>query len=60
MKVLITGASGLLGSSTARALLAQGHEVTTLQRRPSGVAGARDVQGSVTDLEAVDLSLIHI
>ncbi len=54
MKVLITGASGLLGSSTARALIAQGHEVTTLQRRPSGVEGARDIQGSVTDIETVD------
>lgn len=57
MKVLVTGASGLLGSSTARALIEQGHEVTTLQRRPSGVDGARDVQGSVTDLDAVEAAV---
>lgn len=53
MKILVTGASGLLGSSTARALLAAGHDVTTLQRRASGVAGAVDIRGSVTDESAV-------
>lgn len=53
MKILVTGASGLLGSSTARALLAAGHDVTTLQRRASGVAGAVDIPGSVTDESAV-------
>ena len=49
MRITVTGASGLLGSSVARALLESGHEVTTLQRRPSAVDGARDVLGSVTD-----------
>ena len=53
VKVLVTGASGLLGSSVARALSDTGHEVTTLQRRPSGVSGARDVLGSVTDPDTV-------
>lgn len=53
MKVLVTGASGLLGSSVARALVTAGHRVTTLQRRASGVQGVRDVLGSVTDQEAV-------
>lgn len=51
--VLVTGASGLLGSSVARRLVEAGHPVTTLQRRPSGVEGARDVQGSVTDPDSV-------
>jgi nucleoside-diphosphate-sugar epimerase len=45
--VLVTGASGLLGASVARTLLARGDAVVTLQRRPSGVAGARDVLGSL-------------
>lgn len=54
MKILVTGASGLLGSSVVRALLNADHEVTTLQRRPSGIDGARDVRGSVTDEAAVD------
>lgn len=53
MKVLVTGASGLLGSSVARALVAAGHHVTTLQRRASGIQGVRDVIGSVTDHKAV-------
>lgn len=58
MKITVTGASGLLGSSVARALVADGHEVTTLQRRPSSVAGARDVLGSVTDPSSVAEALI--
>ncbi|MGN6742635.1 MAG: NAD-dependent epimerase/dehydratase family protein [Amnibacterium sp.] len=51
-RVLVTGASGYLGAAVARALVAAGHGVRTLQRRPSGVAGARDVLGSVTDASA--------
>ncbi|GAA1721682.1 NAD-dependent epimerase/dehydratase family protein [Isoptericola hypogeus] len=53
MKVLVTGASGLLGGAVARALVARGDEVRTLQRRPSGVPGALDAAGSVTDPDAV-------
>ncbi|NIJ05064.1 NAD-dependent epimerase/dehydratase family protein [Frigoribacterium faeni] len=53
MKVLVTGASGLLGGAVARAVAAAGHDVTTFQRRPSGIAGARDVAGSMTDPDAV-------
>lgn len=59
MIVLVTGASGLLGRATATAIADAGHEVRTLQRRPSGLAGAgapgsgrapvTDVRGSVTD-----------
>jgi nucleoside-diphosphate-sugar epimerase len=49
VRVLVTGASGFLGSAVAGALVAAGHEVRTLQRRPSGVAGADDILGSVTD-----------
>lgn len=54
LNVLVTGASGLLGSSVARALVAAGHTVTTLQRRRSGVQGARDVLGSTTSADVVD------
>lgn len=53
MIVLVTGASGLLGGAVAGAVRDAGHEVRTLQRRPSGVAGVVDHLGSVTDATAV-------
>lgn len=53
VRVLVTGASGFLGRAVAAAIVAAGHEVSCFQRRPSGVAGARDLLGSVT--EAQDL-----
>ncbi|HEY4615757.1 MAG TPA: NAD-dependent epimerase/dehydratase family protein [Citricoccus sp.] len=52
-RVLVTGASGLLGAGVARRLVAAGDDVVTLQRRPAHVAGARDVLGSVTDAAAL-------
>jgi nucleoside-diphosphate-sugar epimerase len=64
--VLVTGASGYLGAAVAARLAADGHRVRTLQRRPSGVAGAEDVLGTVTDpaarqraLEGAD-AVIHL
>jgi nucleoside-diphosphate-sugar epimerase len=48
VKVLLTGASGLLGRSTALALLADGAELTVLQRRPSGLP-CREVLADVAD-----------
>lgn len=53
MRVLVTGASGMLGRGVAAALVARGEEVTTLQRRPAGVVGAREVLGSVADPDIV-------
>lgn len=55
MKVLVTGASGMLGGGVARALAARGDEVTVLQRRPSGLAeqGIREVLGDIADPDAV-------
>lgn len=53
MKVLVTGASGLLGREVAGLLVRRGHTVTTFQRRPSGVDGAADRCGSLTDDAAV-------
>ena len=53
MIVLVTGASGFLGRAVAAELVAAGHQVRTLQRRPSGVEGVNDVLGSITDRRAV-------
>lgn len=49
MIVLVTGASGFLGGAVASELVSSGHEVRTLQRRPSHVAGATDILGSIAD-----------
>ncbi|WP_258726296.1 NAD-dependent epimerase/dehydratase family protein [Cellulomonas sp. NS3] len=60
MKVLVTGASGLLGRAVADALHAAGHEVRTFQRRPSGLAHAQDVLGSVTVPAEIDRAVAGV
>ena len=52
MKVLVTGASGMLGRSTAQALLDRGDDVTVLQRGAAGLP-AREVRGDIADPEVV-------
>jgi nucleoside-diphosphate-sugar epimerase len=52
VKVLVTGASGMLGGATARALAERGDDVTVLQRRPAGL-GLREVLADLADHEAV-------
>lgn len=47
-RVLVTGASGMLGRAVADALAARGDEVTVLQRRPSG-GRHREVLGDIAD-----------
>lgn len=48
----MTGASGLLGRTTAQLLLDRGDEVTVLQRRTAGLA-CREVLGDVADADVV-------
>ena len=52
MKVLVTGASGMLGAGVAKALAARGDSVTVLQRRPSGL-GLPEVLADVSDATAI-------
>ncbi len=56
VRVLVTGASGFLGGAVARGLIADGHEVTVLQRRPSGLQ-CREVRGDILDGGAVSEAL---
>jgi nucleoside-diphosphate-sugar epimerase len=53
VRVLVTGASGLLGGAVASELARRGHDVRAFQRRPAGLAGVVDIRGSVTDPDAV-------
>ena len=52
MKVLVTGATSLIGRHTVAALQARGDEVTTFQRTEVTV-GNRSIRGSITDREAL-------
>jgi nucleoside-diphosphate-sugar epimerase len=52
MRVLVTGASGMLGGAVASQLAARGDEVTCFQRSASG-SGLRDVLGDVRDAPAL-------
>jgi 2-alkyl-3-oxoalkanoate reductase len=56
MKVLVTGASGMLGRATAMALAARGDEVTVLQRGTAGL-DLREVRGDVADTEVVGAAM---
>lgn len=53
MKVLLTGATGMMGRLTAVKLLARGDEVTVLQRRPAGLP-TREILGDVSDVALVE------
>lgn len=53
MRILLTGATGMMGRLTAAKLIARGDEVTVLQRRPATLP-AREVLGDITDLALVE------
>jgi uncharacterized protein YbjT (DUF2867 family) len=58
-RILVIGATGLIGTPVAQRLLAEGHQVRLLVRdtaraSPRLGGGFEYVEGSVTDTEAVD------
>jgi dihydroflavonol-4-reductase len=58
MRVLVTGATGFLGSHLCARLSQEGHEVTALRRKTSDLSGLigrpiRHVLGDVTDAQSV-------
>ena len=54
MRVLVTGATSLLGRHTVARLLNAGRDVVVLQRTPCGLDGVVEHLGSVTDADVVD------
>ena len=48
MRILVTGASGMLGRAVAQRLIGRGDRVRVFQRRPAGIPGAEEVLGDVT------------
>jgi uncharacterized protein YbjT (DUF2867 family) len=54
VRLLVTGASGFVGSRLARALVEAGHEVRAMTRHPERYDGAGDpVRGDVSDEESI-------
>jgi uncharacterized protein YbjT (DUF2867 family) len=58
MRVLVAGASGFVGSRLCEALVAAGHQVRAMTRRPEAYAGAGDPAGAdVSDRASLDRAL---
>ncbi len=66
MKILITGARGLLGSAVAQEVVRRGHECAVVQRNSCGVSGVTEYLDDISDpqhskewIQGVD-SVIHL
>lgn len=51
-RIAMIGATGLIGRSLAPMLVAAGHDLLVIGRRPSGISGARDTVAPVGDWAA--------
>ena len=58
MRIVVTGATGLLGSTLVPILVARGHEVVRLRRRESEAAG--DASADLADAADVTLALDRV
>jgi nucleoside-diphosphate-sugar epimerase len=59
MKIVVTGATGLLGNATARHLLAKGHEVVAVDRKAGEIAPGVDViVGDLSNLDFCDSVMV--
>ncbi len=60
MQILITGATGLVGSATARRFLAEGHAVVVLHRPGSDRSLLRDLEGRIRWQEGDILDVVSL
>jgi len=59
-RVLVTGASGFVGSALCHALVAAGHQVRAMTRHPDTYSGAGEpVYGDVSDPASLEAALVH-
>lgn len=59
MKIVVTGATGLLGNATAKHLIAKGHEVVPVDRRDGEVApGIKVIVGDLASLDFCDSVMV--
>src|SRR5215217_7358218 len=57
MKVLITGATGLVGSAVARKFLSEGHNVSAIYRKTSDKSLLSDIDAEISWIEGDILDL---
>src|SRR5207248_6903507 len=57
VKLLVTGATGFLGSTLVPMLVEAGHEVRILVRSPLSLAGVETVRGDVLDKDSITKAL---
>ena len=60
MRVLVTGATSMIGVSVVDLLLARGDHVTVMQRNPSGRTDVVEVTGDISDPAAVERAATRI